>query len=377
MNRLFISFLLVFVMACSSSTKESTLTSTSQQEEYASFSIKDSSGFKIIEIKQPFLGALQPERYVLYLKQDGQPEGISASVFVGLPVERIGINSTTHLGFLNAIEQSGKIVAATNNHLFYDGIMNQRIDSGKVTSLGNRVLNTEKTIKSELDVLFSFAIDAASYEEVKKLRKLGQPVIVISEFLEADPIRKARWLDVFAAFFDTQIQEKSKQFLEEVELCYDSIRNKASLFSFSPSVSIGLPWKGTWYVSGAESYQAQLIKDAGGLYTWKKYKQAGSVPLDIETAISQGLQSDIWINPGMVRGSKELLGKNEIFEQFKSYKNRTIYTNYKLSNSNGANDYWEKGAVRPDLILADLVAIFHPLDSSSVGEATFYKSIFK
>jgi len=377
MNRLLISFLLVFVMSCSSSTKEGTPTSKSQQEEYASFSIKDSAGLKIIEIKQPFSGALQPERYVLYLKKDGQPEGISANVFVGLPINRIGINSTTHMGFLNAIEQSSKIVAVTNDHLFYDEEINQRIDSGKVISLGNRVLNTEKVIKTELDVLFSFAIDAASYEEVKKLRELGQPVIIISEFLEADPIKKARWLDVFAVFFNSKTQEKSKFFLKNIERRYDSIRNKASLFPFSPAVSIGLPWKGTWYVSGAESYQAKLIKDAGGLYAWEKYKQAGSVPLDIETAISQGLQSDIWINPGMVRGSKELLEKNEIFEQFKSYKNHAIYTNYKLSNSSGANDFWEKGAVRPDLILADLAAIFHPTDSAAVVKTTFYKSIFK
>ena len=29
-------------------------------------------------------------------------------------------------------------------------------------------------------------------------------------------------------------------------------------------------------------------------------------------------------------------------------------------NPNGGNDYWESGVVHPDLVLRDLVKIFHP-----------------
>ena len=57
-------------------------------------------------------------------------------------------------------------------------------------------------IESDLDVLFTFAIDAASYNEIERLRTLGQPVVLISEFMESDPLKKAQWLKVFAAFFD-------------------------------------------------------------------------------------------------------------------------------------------------------------------------------
>jgi iron complex transport system substrate-binding protein len=40
----------------------------------------------------------------------------------------------------------------------------------------------------------------------------------------------------------------------------------------------------------------------------------------------------------------------------------------------GGNDYWERGVVRPDLILADLVKILHPeIDSSK--DFNFYKKI--
>ena len=146
------------------------------------------------------------------------------------------------------------------------------------------------------------------------------------------------------------------------------------LSSFLPKVAIGLPWKGTWYVSGGESYQAKLINDASARYIWKDHEQSASVPLDIETAISKGMQADFWINPGRLATAQDVKNSNTVFEQFSSFKNQTIYTNYKRSNKLGANDYWEMGVVRPDLILSDLFSIFHHNASDSLN---FYQSIFE
>ena len=168
--------------------------------------------------------------------------------------------------------------------------------------------------------------------------------------------------------------QKAEAHLSRVENSYNSIRTQSMLYSFLPKVTIGLPWKGTWYVSGDESYQAQLIRDAGATYCWNSYKQTASVPLDIETAISGGMQAHFWINTGTLTTAVQLQETNEIFPQFQSFQNKHIYTNYKRSNEFGANDYWEMGVVRPDLILGDLVTIFHDNKNDSL---TFYKSIFE
>ncbi len=338
------------------------------------FSVKDSAGLRIIEIVEPFVNSSIKEKYVLYSKSEGKPEGIAADVFVGLPIEKVGINSTTHLGYLNALGKQDNVVAVSNKSLFYDSNFQQRIAAGKILELGNRTLNTELVIQSELDVLFTFAIDASSYESVQQLRELGQPIILISEFMESDPINKAEWLKVFAAFFDKTTMQKADAHLEMIRYKYDSIRTESMLYSFLPKVTIGLPWKGTWYVSGSNSYQAQLIRDAAATYSWHHYKQTASVPLDIETAISEGMQAHFWINTGTITNSNELQKSNEMFAQFQSFQNKRIYTNYKRSNKLGANDYWEMGVVRPDLILSDLVAIFHKNKSDSL---TFYKSVFE
>lgn len=338
------------------------------------FEIKDSAGVTIITIIEPFLSSKKVERYLLYPKGSVVPQDISATLKIGIPIERIGINSTTHLGFLNSIKKQQFITACSNSKLYYDSTFKQRIKNNELIEIGTRTLNTEKVIRANLDVLFSYAIDAASYKKSEKLRELGQPVILISEYMESDPIQKAKWLRVFAAFFDEPTVQLANQKLEQVEANYNAIKINAASYSDLPKVAIGLPWKGTWYVSGTESFQAKLINDAAGNYIWNAYKQSASVPLDIETAISKGIEAAIWINPGTLKSSKDLISGNENFSTFKSFKNAKIYSNYKRSNKYGASDYWESGVVRPDLILSDLVSIFHPTDSSKLY---YYQSIFE
>lgn len=190
--------------------------------------------------------------------------------------------------------------------------------------------------------------------------------------MEDSPLDKAEWIKVFAAFFGKQYQQKGDSLFVSVESSYKKKKMEAALYSYIPKVTIGFPWKGTWYVSGAESFQAQMIADAGGHYIWntKDYLQTASVPLTFETAFQKGIDADIWINPGSMKSKKEITDEFEELAEFKSYKNYQIYSNYKASNLKGANDYWERAVVRPDLILEDLVKIFHP--SEAKKELNYY-----
>ena len=36
-----------------------------------------------------------------------------------------------------------------------------------------------------------------------------------------------------------------------------------------------------------------------------------------------------------------------------------IYNNDKILNESGFNDYWQMGLARPDLLLKDLITLFH------------------
>ena len=99
---------------------------------------------------------------------------------------------------------------------------------------------------------------------------------------------------------------------------------------------------------------------ASAEYTWKHLKQEGSVPFSTEAVINDAIDANYWLNCGNVLDLSGIAAKGENFDSFQSFQQNRIYNNYKKSNEFGANDYWESGVVRADLILADLVKIMHP-----------------
>jgi iron complex transport system substrate-binding protein len=127
-------------------------------------------------------------------------------------------------------------------------------------------------------------------------------------------------------------------------------------------------------VSGGNSFQARFYKDAAAEYIWSDFKQNGSVPLDIEVVLKEGAHADFWMNPGDKQSIDEILSAYPSFSSFKSIKEGRVYSNYGLSNRFGANEVWERGVVRPDLILMDLARIFHP-EIMQDRDLYFYKRL--
>jgi iron complex transport system substrate-binding protein len=103
---------------------------------------------------------------------------------------------------------------------------------------------------------------------------------------------------------------------------------------------------------------SRLIRDAGGQVLGA---QKGSVSgvITMEDAYSLSLEADMWLCPGYCRTREQLATLHHLFPHFGPLaKGLPIYNNILRATSGGGNDFWESGAVRPDLILKDLRAIF-------------------
>ena len=48
------------------------------------------------------------------------------------------------------------------------------------------------------------------------------------------------------------------------------------------------------------------------------------------------------------------------FNYFNAYRKEEVYNNNNRVNSYGGNDYWESAVFAPQVVLQDLVKIFHP-----------------
>ena len=57
---------------------------------------------------------------------------------------------------------------------------------------------------------------------------------------------------------------------------------------------------------------------------------------------------------------QQVVAEDNRYADFKAVKNRQVFNNNARVNEAGGNDYWEGGISNPDLVLSDLIKIFHP-----------------
>jgi iron complex transport system substrate-binding protein len=111
---------------------------------------------------------------------------------------------------------------------------------------------------------------------------------------------------------------------------------------------------------GGDSYVATLIADAGGDFLWSD-EPGTSLALDFEVVLERAQSADVWVNANQFWGTAEdALATDERFAEFDAFAEGRIWNNNLQQNENGGNAYFEAGVANPHLLLADLIAIFHP-----------------
>ena len=111
---------------------------------------------------------------------------------------------------------------------------------------------------------------------------------------------------------------------------------------------------------GGNSYVSNVIADAGANYLWSDHPGTGGIQIDFEAVYAKGISADYWINPGFASSIADIVGSDERLSDFQAVTYGHVYNSNKRVSRDIANDYWESGIVMPDVILADLVSIFHP-----------------
>ena len=113
-----------------------------------------------------------------------------------------------------------------------------------------------------------------------------------------------------------------------------------------------------WYMPGGKSYMARLFADAGGSYPWSDNGESGSIPLAFETVFNRAGEADIWLIKSFNVGQlsyKALQKEYAPYARFKAFREHNIY-----GCNTAACNYYEETPFRPDLLLQELAALFHP-----------------
>lgn len=330
--------------------------------EYASgFRILGAEGRSsvIIESVNPWQGADSVVTR-LFIARDGEepPQGFEGQVIEG-DARRIVAMSSTHIAMLDVIGETARVVGVSGmDFISNDAVRSRRDSIGDVGYDGN--VNYELLLSLQPDIILLYGTNGASGME-PKLKELGIPYVYIGEYLENSALGKAEWIVAVAEIVGKR-DEGIKAFSAIPER-YNAIREKAAdclKHSSRPKVMINLPYGDSWFMAPTGSYLVRLIEDAGGDYIYKKNNSNESRPIDLEEAFMLVSASDKWINVGQTRSLDELRKNYPKFAATKPVLSGEVYNTTRRVAANGANDYWERGVVEPDVVLRDMVMIFHP-----------------
>lgn len=357
-------FALLLFIGCKSDTKKKEITENTPIHKSAihyatTFDIQQFDGYKEIYIKDLWPNSQTSLRYLLIEDIEKSPQQKQDyDAVIQVPIKEIVVTSTTHIPSLDMLNEIESLVGFPDLDFISTESARTLIDAGKITGVGkNEDLYVERLLELEPDVVIGFAVDGLN-PKLRTIARAGIPVLYNSDWVETSPLGKAEWIKFFGALYGKY--ELATALFEEVEQEYLNIKELAKQASSKPTVLSGAMYKDIWFVPQGESWAAQFIADAQGEYLWKDSKGTGSVSLGLEKVLEEAHHADIWLNPSSFTSIAELDKANKAYAEFDAYKTRNIYSYVPKVGPTGGVIYFESGPNRPDIILKDLVSIFHP-----------------
>ncbi|MGD1889371.1 MAG: ABC transporter substrate-binding protein [Cyclobacteriaceae bacterium] len=321
------------------------------------FTIEANEHYKLVTVRNPWQESDTLLSLVLYPTGTEDPAIEQADFTIPVPIEEVVATSSPHNGYLKLIEELDKDTGVAEDKYLYNAYIYNKVSQGEVAQVGSlKSSNLEILLDVSPDLVMRTGYDNVRNED-DRLIESGIPVSYNIEWMETTMLARAEWIKYVGAFFNKDAMADS--IFRQVEQEYLNARLLTTKVENRPSVMTGNNFKGTWYMPSADSYLTKLILDAGGDYHYKDEQATGSLPLSFEVVLDDMIEADYWIGP-RAESLKELEMMDERYTLFKAFRAGNVYTFNERMSENGGNDYWESGMTRPDLILKDVIKIFHP-----------------
>jgi iron complex transport system substrate-binding protein len=324
------------------------------------FRVVNHEGFTEVSIFNPWQKSNNVQlNYLLYNDEKAIPKIGNYSCKIKLPLNKVICLSTTHISFVDALHKLETIKAISGINFVNNTIICKGLENGSIVDVGyERSMNYEAIASLKPDLVFAYGVESDISGYISKFNELGIPVVLVGEYLETHPLAKTEWIKFFGEFFEQR--QWASQIFDSISLSYLNLKLLASNTVQKPTVIASLPWNGTWYISGNKTYMATLIADAGGNYVWNDLDSRESLPIDFELVFTRSGNADVWINLGAATDLKFISNIDKRLTRLKPFMTGKLYNNNARLNKTGGNDYWESGTMQPQLILNDLIKIFHP-----------------
>ncbi len=286
---------------------------------------------------------------------------------VEVPVERTIVMTMLQLSNFTALGAHDVVRGITGTKNLFNEDIRRRVADGRMVKIGMEGnFDTELILAAQPEVIFISPFKRGGYDAIKET---GITLIPHLGYKELTPLGQAEWVKFVGLFIGKEREADS--LFAAIETRYNSLKALvADLDEASrPTVFSGEMHGGNWYAVGGKNSLAQIFRDAGARYVIDN-DDTGGVNIEFEQMYAAAADADYWRILNSFEGdfSYEALKasepRNELFRAFREHK--VIYCNMKQT------PYYEKSPMMPDVLLSDLVAIFHPDVLGADYQPTFY-----
>ena len=330
-------------------------------EDATNFRVQYRKSYKVVTVSEAYAGG-PPERYLLV--QCGAPApsllgDLAGAQVVTVPIASLFAFSPTHLSPLVDLDRVDLLTGVAQLAGVDSPPIQARIKDGKIVEFAKMglVIDVERVVTAKPAI---FMTGGSSNAALSVIRNAGIPVVANTEWLEPTALARAEWLKYMALFLNEE--RKAGSVYRTMKERYRALSARATAMPVTdrPLIMTGRSTRGTFVIAGGRSYVGALIEDAGGRYAWADHTGVGTASVDLEAEIRRASNADIWINGGGWASLAAMLEDEPRYAELKAYRQGQVWVYERRQTSTGANDYWSRSVTHPDLILADLVKIFHP-----------------
>jgi iron complex transport system substrate-binding protein len=343
------------------------------------FTVEYRADHKIVRVVQPWAGASKSMAYALVSRGCRPAQVEAGAMVVETPVRRAISLSTVHAPVFLRLGVPEVLVGIAGVRLLNTPELVEQARQGRLAEVGDGTTSMDKRLDMERirtlspDLIMASGSGAPALDNNGKLLEAGFKLVLNTEWLEETALGRAEWIKFTAAFLDKEAE--AERLFAEVERSYHAQAALIRSVPRRPTVMAGWDFRGTWYVPGGRSFMASIIHDAGGDYLWSNDPSTGTLPLKREAVLERARNAEVWLlYMSSVRSLQEVVKIDDRNALFAPTRTGRVYNNDARLSPGGGNDYWESGAHRPDLVLADLIAVLHP-EAAPGHSFTYYRKL--
>lgn len=313
------------------------------------------NGVRLVDVEDPQKDEdKMPVSYQFALVEKGSdaevPEGYTK---VEVPVQRTIVMTMLQLSNFTALKAHDIVKGITGTKNLFNKDIRKRVKDGSIVKIGMEGnFDTELILAANPEVIFISPFKRGGYDAIKET---GITLIPHLGYKELTPLGQAEWVKFVGLFIGKE--KEANDLFKGIEQRYNETKALAADAKTRPTVFSGEMHGGNWYAVGGKNFLAQLFRDAGADYVVKNEDTGGS-NIEFEQMYAMAANADYWriLNSYPDTFSYDALKasepRNDLFKAFR--EKHVIYCNMKQTA------YYETTPVEPDVLLKDLLAIFHP-----------------